>query len=93
MFTGAPQIVTDVGSYRTFIDESVGTFIPPGNDIYFPGSMPLGGWCPSFSALDVATAMEHAIENLPAMKQALQTYKFKTWSEVCDNWLEDVLSA
>ena len=93
MYTGAPQIVTDVGSYRSFLDESVAAFVPPKSDVYFPGGMPLGGWAPSFNPEDLTAAMEHAIQNLPQMREALSTYKFKTWAEVCDNWLEDVLSA
>ena len=93
MFTGAPQIVTDVGSYRTFMDDNIATFVPAGTDVYFAGNMPLGGWSPSFSPVDVTTAMERTIENLSDMKKNLQLYKFKTWSEICDNWLEDVLTA
>lgn len=93
MFTGAPQIVTDIGSYRTFMDENIAGFIPAGPDVYFSGNMPLGGWCASFHPNDVTSAMEHVIERLPEMKKNLELYKFKTWAEICDNWLEDVLSA
>ncbi len=92
MFTGAPQIVMDVGSYRSFMDEKVGTFVKPEQDVYFPGTMPLGGWAPSFDAAKIAEAMETTISNLPELKKNLQAYKFKTWAQVCDNWLEDVLS-
>lgn len=93
MFTGAPQIVTDIGSYRSFMNETVGVFVPPQADVYFPGAMPLGGWAPSFNPDDVTAAMEEAIARLPEMKKNLQTYTFNSWSDVCDTWLEDVLSA
>ena len=92
MFTGAPQIVTDVGSYRTFINDDVGVFVPGKSDVYFSGAMPLGGWAPSFEPADVTTAMENVISRLPEMKENLKSYKFKSWADVCDTWLEDVLN-
>jgi len=92
MFTGAPQVVTDVGSYKSFLANDVAVFIPPGDDVYYAGAMPLGGWAPSFSPKDVARAMETAIQSLPTMREAVKNYKFKTWASVCDGWLEDVLS-
>lgn len=93
LYTGAPQVITDVGSYRSFLDETVATFIKPIGDEYFSGTMPLGGWYPKFTAEDVANALDRTIQNLPKMKEAAKTYKFKTWSSVCDNFLEDVLNA
>lgn len=93
MLTGAPQVVTDIGSFRTFLDESTAVFIPPGDDIYFPGSMPLGGWAPSFSVDAVAAAMTKAIETLPALRAKVKAYPFKSWTQVCDGWLEDLLNA
>jgi glycosyltransferase involved in cell wall biosynthesis len=93
MLTGAPQIVTDIGSFRTFLDESTAVFIPPGDDAYFSGAMPLGGWAPTFTADAVATAMKKAIETLPALRSKVKTYPFKTWAQVCDGWLEDLLNA
>lgn len=93
LYTGAPQVVTDVGSYRSFLDESVAVFVPKKFDVYFAGSMPMGGWCPAFAPEDVAEAMNKVADNLDQMKAAASSYKFKTWAGVCDNWLEDVLSA
>lgn len=93
MLTGAPQVVTDVGSFRTFLSEDNTVFIPPGDDVYFSGSMPLGGWAPSFSMDSVASAMVKAIETLPELRKGVKAYSFKTWTQVCDGWLEDLLSA
>jgi len=93
MYTGAPQIVVDIGSYRSFMDESVATFVAPNHTDYFPGSMPLGGWSQSAHPDAVATAMEQTIARLPEMTAALQSMQFKTWAGVCDEFLEDVLSA
>lgn len=93
MLTGAPQVVTDVGSFRTFLTEATTVFIPPKDDAYLAGSMPLGGWAPTFAADDVATAMKTAIESLPERRKAVKAYPFKTWTQICDGWLEDLLSA
>ena len=93
LYTGAPQVITDVGSYRSFLDETVATFVKPISDEYFGGAMPLGGWYPKFSSEDVANAIEHTIKNLSDMKTAAKSYKFKTWSSVCDDFLEDVINA
>ena len=92
MLTGAPQVVTDIGSFRTFLSESTTVFIPPGDDVYFPGAMPLGGWAPSFSIQSVADAMAKAVDTLPELRKGVKSYSFKTWTNVCDGWLEDLLS-
>lgn len=93
MYTGAPQVVTDVGSYRSFLTEEVARFVPVKSDIYFAGNMPLGGWSAGFEVGDVTTAMKEAADNLPTLRENVSKYGFKTWSQVCDDWLEDVLSA
>jgi glycosyltransferase involved in cell wall biosynthesis len=93
MLTGAPQVVTDVGSFRTFLSESTSVFIPPTDAAYFPGSMPLGGWAPTFTHDSVATAMKTAVETLSELRKGVRSYAFKTWTQVCDGWLEDLLSA
>jgi glycosyltransferase involved in cell wall biosynthesis len=92
LYTGAPQLVTDIGTYRSFMDESVCGFVKPGDRTYFSGVMPLGSWAPNFSYHEIADTMAKMIENLPALKKAALEYKFKTWKEVCASWLEDVKS-
>ncbi len=91
MYTGAPQIVTDVGSYRTFLDTTTSAFISPNGKMYFSGGMPHGFSSPSFSADAVADAMESVIKTLPEKRKAVNAYSFKSWARVCDSWLEDVL--
>lgn len=93
MLTGAPQVVTDIGSFRTFLSESTAVFIPPGDDMYFSGAMPLGGWAPTFTIQSVTDAMQKAIETLPELRKGVRSYSFKTWPQVCDSWLEDLLNA
>ena len=93
MLTGAPQVVTDVGSFRTFLDETTTVFIPPSDDAYFAGAMPLGGWAPTFSHEAVASAMKKAVDTFTQLHAGVRAYPFKTWTQVCDAWLEDLLSA
>ena len=90
LYTGAPQLVTDIGTYRSFMDESVCGFVKPNDRVYFSGTMPLGLWAPTFSYIDIADTMTKMIENLPTLKKSAANYKFKTWKEVCASWLEDV---
>ena len=91
MYTGAPQVVTDVGSYRSFLDSSVAEFIPSNGKFYFAGGMPHGFSSPTFSADAVTTAMDAMASSLPAKKASVQNYNFKSWSTICDAWLEDIL--
>ena len=92
LFTGAPQLVTDIGTYRSFMDETVCGFVKPRDRIYFCGTMPLGSWAPNFSYVEIADTMQTMIDTLPQLKKAAANHKFKTWNEVCASWLEDVKS-
>jgi glycosyltransferase involved in cell wall biosynthesis len=92
LYTGAPQIVMDVGSYRSFLTEEVAQFVPPSDRVYFAGNMPLGFYTPSFSADSVTDAMERMYLNLGSCRQAIGKYDFNSWAKTCDGWLEDVLA-
>ena len=92
MYTGAPQVVTDVGTYSSFLNSNVAEFIPKNGRTYFAGSMPHGLWAPTFSMESVADGMEKSIETLEDKRKAVSKYTFKSWSTVCDSWLEDVLT-
>jgi glycosyltransferase involved in cell wall biosynthesis len=92
MYTGAPQVVTDVGTYSSFLNPDVAEFIPKNGRIYFAGSMPHGLWSPTFSMESVADGMEKSIETLENKRKSVSKYTFKSWSTVCDSWLEDVLT-
>ena len=93
LYTGAPQIVTDVGSYRSFLPTTVATYVRPGPLIYQAGGMPLGLSAPTFNPDDVASAMETTIEKYITMRAAIGGIKFKTWSDVCASWLDDLKQA
>jgi len=92
MYTGAPQIVTDVGSYRTFLNDSTAEFVRPSGKFYFAGGMPHGFSAPTFSVSDVSTAMNRAVKSLSEKRNHIQAYQFKSWSTVCDELLEDILT-
>jgi glycosyltransferase involved in cell wall biosynthesis len=90
LFTGAPQIVTDIGTYRAFMDTTVCEFVQPTDRAYFAGTMPLGLWAPTFDYQKISDSMEKTIANLPAMKEAANNFLFKTWDDVCSVWIADV---
>lgn len=90
LFIGAPQIVTDVGTYRSFLNDSNSVIVKGIDRAYFAGGMPHGGWSPVFSTESIAAAYTHAYNNLDAMKADRPS--FKTWSQVCDEFLEDVIT-
>jgi glycosyltransferase involved in cell wall biosynthesis len=92
MYTGAPQIVTDVGAYRDFMDSSVAEFIPPNGKFYFAGGMPHGFSSPTFSSSAVTDAMQGMIGLLAERRNKVNAYSFSSWSSICDAWLEDILT-
>jgi hypothetical protein len=71
----------------------VAEFIPKGDRIYHSAGMPLGAYSYGFLVDDVAKAMETMIKSLRERNAAVGAYQFKSWSQVCDSWLEDVLTA
>jgi hypothetical protein len=92
LYAGAPQVVTDIGTYRDFMDDSVCQFISPGQRSYFSGTMPLGQFSSEFDVNNIQAAMVKMIERLPAAKEAAENFKFKTWDEVCAGWVADIKS-
>lgn len=91
LYTGAPQVVTGLESYRAFMDETVAAFVPSSGRAYFAGGMPHGCWYPTFDPEEVAKSIEHVVSHLDAMKQATRSHRFKTWSALCDEFLEELL--
>ena len=91
MYTGAPQVVTDVGSYRSFLNESVADIVPAQRDrTYMAGSMPLGLSTPVFLVDDIVEAMVNSVRCLSERRTALKSYEFKTWASICKGWLDDL---
>lgn len=92
LFTGSPQIVTDVGSYENFLNDDVSIRIASTGRSYSAGTMPLGFVIPEFNVTDVTKAMQKMVDNLDKYKAAASDYKFKTWKEVCSGLREDISS-
>ena len=90
LHTGAPQVVTNVGAYSTFLTPAVAEFIDPIGYSYFPGTMPLGHICPYFDYKMVADAMQRTIDTLDERREAASCHSFKSWSESCSVWLTDI---
>ena len=93
LYTGAPQVVTDVGSYRMFLNDKVAHFIRPSGLQYFAGTMPLGSSAPIFDPTDIAEGMLHTVKTLEEKRAAVKIFDFKSWTNVCDEWLEDIHKA
>lgn len=91
LYTGAPQVVTDLPAYQSFLTTAVSARAPSDGRSYFPGGMPHGFWFPTFSPDNVAKAIEHVVGNLDEMKSAAQKHTFKSWYTVCNDFLEDIL--
>ena len=91
LYTGAPQVVTELGGYKAFLNEKVASFVSPSGRSYFAGGMAHGFWFPTFNPEDVAKAIEDAVAHLSEKKDEVKRHKFKNWSGVCDEFLEDVL--
>lgn len=92
LYTGAPQVVTNVGGYSDFLPSTVATYIPEADRIYFSGTMPLGLWSSTFTVESVADAMDRVVQSLPEYKSAANAHEFKSWSTVCDQFLEDLIT-
>jgi len=88
--TGAPQIVTDVGSYEFLNGGAV--VIPTSQRLYHSQTMPLGLFGQVASADDVTAGMELAINKGAELRTIISQTPFPAWSDVCAEFLEDLLS-
>jgi glycosyltransferase involved in cell wall biosynthesis len=94
MATGAPQVVIDIGGYRSFIDETTGVLIPVSSYSYLPMNAGVGLLEQSAHPDAVAEAMEKAVAMLgPATsKKCIAAARARPWSKICDGFLESVLA-
>ena len=94
MATGAPQVVMDVGGYRSFIDESMGVLIKPSTYEYLSQMAGVGSTQVSATGEEVAEAMRKAIGMLSPETSAkcIKAATDRPWSRVCDNFLESVIT-
>lgn len=88
--TGAPQIVTSVGSYE-FLD-GCAVVIPATQRLYHSQSMPLGLFSQVTTSEAVTQGMLDAIANKDQLCSAISQKVFPAWSSVCEEFLEDMLT-
>lgn len=88
--TGAPQIVTSVGSYE-FLD-GCAVVIPATQRLYHSQGMPLGLFGQVTTAEAVTEGMLEIIERRPELLDAISRKVFPSWSGVCEDLLEDLLT-
>lgn len=89
--TGAPQIVTSVGSYEFL--EGIRVVVPTKLRLYQGQTMVLGLFGSVPLAEDVTAGMEEAIRTLPDLREAIASKAFPAWSDVCAEFLEDLLES
>ena len=94
MATGAPQVVMDIGGYRSFIDESTGVLIKPSTYEYLSQMAGVGSTQVSATGEEVAEGMKKAIGMLSPETSAkcIKAATDRPWSRVCDNFLESVIT-
>ena len=90
LFVGAPQVVTDVGVYSEFLPPETCEIVPVDGRAYFNVTMAIGFKIPLFSHIVIADAMQRTIDTLDERREAIKNHQFKTWDEVCANWLTDI---
>lgn len=88
--TGAPQIVTSVGSYE-FLD-GCAVVIPATQRLYHSQGMPLGLFGQITTAEAVTQGMLDAIARKNELCDAIAMKTFPSWAGVCEDLLEDLLT-
>lgn len=84
--SGAPQVVIDVGDYRSFMDEDVAVFVKPSQISYLPARFGMGLYAESCTPVEFADGMLKAL-TLDKSKCTKKTEK-RAWSRICDPFLE-----
>lgn len=89
--TGAPQVVVDVGDYRSFMNESVAEFVPTTSYSYLSNGAGIGSITKNASAEDVAASMEKILQNKNC-DECVRVAEKRPWSRICDNFLEMIVT-
>lgn len=95
MATGAPQVVMDVGGYKSFLEDgATGVFVKPSTYEYLQQNAGVGLTQASATADEVAEAMRKAIGMLSPETSAkcVKAAADRPWSRVCDEFLESVIA-
>jgi glycosyltransferase involved in cell wall biosynthesis len=95
MATGAPQVVLDIGGYRSFMNEEVGVLLPPSNYSYLPMTAGVGLYEESVTADEVLDGMDRAlklVEDPQTAEKCVKVAEQRPWSRICDEFLESILA-
>lgn len=94
--TGAPQVVLDIGGYRSFLNEEVAVLLPVLTYGYLQQGVGVGLIESSTTAEAVADGLQQALElaaKPDTVQKCLSIAQSKPWSRVCDDFLESVISS
>lgn len=93
--TGAPQVVLDIGGYRSFLNEEVAVLLPPLTYSYLQQGCGVGLVESSTTADAVAEGLARALvmsSDPSVVEKCVNTAQSRPWSRICDEFLESVIS-
>jgi glycosyltransferase involved in cell wall biosynthesis len=93
--TGAPQVVLDIGGYRSFLNEEVSVLLPPLVYSYLQQGAGVGLVESSTTADAVAEGLGRALvmsSDPSVVQKCVNVAQSRPWSRVCDEFLESVIS-
>lgn len=94
--TGSPQVVLDLGGFRSFITEEVGVLLKPTTYSYLHQGAGVGLVEYTTTPEAVAEGIEKALEmsaNPSVVRKCLDVAQQRPWSRICDGFLETVLAS
>ena len=91
--TGAPQVVLDLGGYRSFMNEEVAAFVPITSYEYMQQGSGVGLIEHTSTPELVCDALEKALRMLNAetREKCVNIGKSRPWSKICDAFLESII--
>ena len=91
--TGAPQVVLDLGGYRSFMNEEVAAFVPITSYEYMQQGSGVGLIEHTSTPELVCDALEKALGMLNAetREKCVNIGRNRPWSKICDAFLESII--
>jgi len=96
MATGAPQVVLDIGGYRSFMNEEIGVLLPPLTYSYLQQGAGVGLIEHSTTSKLVADGLKRALElasDPRIVQKCISVAQQRPWSRICDDFLESIISS
>jgi glycosyltransferase involved in cell wall biosynthesis len=93
--TGAPQVVLDIGGYRSFLNDEVSVLLKPSSYSYLAQNAGIGTIEHSVTADEFADGMDRALQmskDASVIQRCLMIAQQRPWSRICDDFLESVIS-